>query len=191
MKRELQEGQRYGRNKDTSINHAYINSGEYRKKFDAISNNSELNRKVYQLAKKMLEHRSGTAIEDMYWLDIDTLEIVASETMQKQEHSIRYSKSTKKVIANKCHLLAIHTHPNSMPPSISDFNACLKNHYEIGIICGHNGNVFLYKAVRSVLEPIYIRTIAKYRRMGYNEFDSQMKTIEVYKENGDIFCKEV
>lgn len=62
MKRELQEGQRYGRNKDTSINHAYINSGEYRKKFDVISNNNELNRKVYQLAKKMLEHRSGTVI---------------------------------------------------------------------------------------------------------------------------------
>lgn len=50
--RESIERQRYGRNKDTTINHTYINSGEYRNKFDRISNDSELNRLVYQIAKK-------------------------------------------------------------------------------------------------------------------------------------------
>lgn len=54
------EEQRYGRNKDTAINHAYISSGEYRKKFDQISDNKKLNKLLYQLAKTMLEHRSGT-----------------------------------------------------------------------------------------------------------------------------------
>jgi len=48
------------------VNHSYINSGEYRKKFDGISNDKALNRKVYQITKKMLEHRSGTLLEDMY-----------------------------------------------------------------------------------------------------------------------------
>lgn len=48
------EVQRQGRNKDTAINHAYIDSGEYRKKFDHISDSDELNRLIYQLAKKML-----------------------------------------------------------------------------------------------------------------------------------------
>ena len=43
MKREIEadfflpqaedEGQRYGRNKNTAINHTYINSGSYRRKF--------------------------------------------------------------------------------------------------------------------------------------------------------------
>ena len=46
------EEQRYGRNKETVINRSYIESGEYRKKFDRISDNAELNKLLYQLAKK-------------------------------------------------------------------------------------------------------------------------------------------
>lgn len=38
------EYQRYGRNKGTQINNTYINSGEYRKKFDGITDNSSINR---------------------------------------------------------------------------------------------------------------------------------------------------
>ena len=68
MNTELQEIQRYGRNKTTAINYSYINSGEFRKKFDRISDDKELNRKVYQIAKKILKLRSGTNFEDMYWM---------------------------------------------------------------------------------------------------------------------------
>jgi len=48
------EEQRNGRNKNTTINNSYINSGKYRRKFDGISNDESLNHLVYQLAKKML-----------------------------------------------------------------------------------------------------------------------------------------
>lgn len=47
MEDERYEEQRYGRNKDTQINHRYIESGKYRKKFDKISDNIKLNRKLY------------------------------------------------------------------------------------------------------------------------------------------------
>lgn len=46
------EFQRTGRNKSTQINNGYINGGEYRKKFDLLSDSKELNRLVYRLAKK-------------------------------------------------------------------------------------------------------------------------------------------
>ena len=49
-------------------------------KFNNLSDNEELNRIVYKIAKKMLNHRSGTLLEDMYWIDIDTGETIASET---------------------------------------------------------------------------------------------------------------
>lgn len=39
-----EEAQRDGRNKETTINKAYIESGEYRKKFDLITNNKVLDR---------------------------------------------------------------------------------------------------------------------------------------------------
>lgn len=56
------EYQRYGRNKGTQINNTYINSGEYRKKFDGITDNSSINRLLYSKAKEMLKHRSGPCL---------------------------------------------------------------------------------------------------------------------------------
>ena len=56
-----------------------LNSGEYRRKFDKISDNPDLNHQLYVLGKQMLEHRSGTLFEDMYWLDSDTAEIKVKE----------------------------------------------------------------------------------------------------------------
>ena len=63
--KEIEE-QRLGRNKQTAINHTYICSGKYRKKFDAISDNMELSRLLYNITKEMLMHRAGTEFEDMY-----------------------------------------------------------------------------------------------------------------------------
>ncbi|MEE1150325.1 MAG: hypothetical protein UH242_05155, partial [Methanobrevibacter sp.] len=34
----------------------------------------------YQLSKKMLEHRSGTEYEDMYWIDPQSIAVIAEET---------------------------------------------------------------------------------------------------------------
>ncbi len=191
MKSELQEVQRYGRNKDTAINQRYIDSGQYHSKFDKISDDRDLNRKVYQIAKKMLKHRTGTLLEDMYWIDIDSLKIVASETDQKIASKIRYSKKTKKAIEKNTNLLAIHTHPNSMPPSINDFNSALKNGYHLCMVCCHDGKIFLYRAKRYVHEFLYKGHITKYKRRGYNDYDAQMIVLEELQRNNDIFFKEV
>lgn len=40
----------------------------------------------------MLEHRSGTLFEDMYWLDPDTAEIKAKELDGDVEEKVDYSK---------------------------------------------------------------------------------------------------
>lgn len=191
MYNELQEVQRYGRNRKTIINHSYIDSGEYRNKFDQISDDKDLNRKVYQIAKKMLKHRSGTLFEDMYWLDINTLEVVASETKQKIESKIKYSKRTRKIISKNKNLLAIHTHPNSMPPSMNDFNSALKNKYKICIICCHDGKLYIYNSKKHIVDFFYKGTIAKYKKIGCDDFESQIRTLSEFQGNGDISFKEV
>lgn len=68
----LKEEQRYGRNKETIVNHAYIQDGEYRKKFDRLTDNKNVNKLLYQKAKEMLLHRSGTLLEDMYWINMES-----------------------------------------------------------------------------------------------------------------------
>ena len=188
--REL-EKQRYGRNKETVINRNYINSGEYRNKFDCISNNEELNRMVYKIAKKMLNHRSGTLYEDMYWIDIDTGEIIASEVNQKIEKGIKYSKATLREIKKHKNILVIHTHPNSMPPSVSDFNSAYKNGYQICLVCCHDGKVFLYRSRTNIFEFFYKGTVAKYKNLGYDEYEAQIMALSEYETQENISFKEV
>ena len=123
------ELQRYGRNKNTLVNHAYIESGEYRRKFDQITDNPDVNRVLYQKAKEMLYHRSGTEIEDMYWIDGDTGDVIASVTNETIKRGIRANKAILNKLANYENIIALHTHPSSMPPSGADFIAFFERKY--------------------------------------------------------------
>lgn len=139
----------------------------------------------------MLNHRSGTLLEDMYWIDIDTGEVFASEENQKFEKSIHYSKATKKELKKHKNILVIHTHPNSMPPSVSDFNSAYQNNYRICVVCCHDGKVFLYNSKVHLIEIFYMDHVAKYKKLGYDEYEAQIMTITQYEKNRDIFVQEV
>lgn len=191
MSIELQEIQRYGRNKRTVINHSYINSGSYRKKFDKISNDKKLNRLIYRSAKEMLEHRSGTMYEDMYWIDINSTEIIAKETEQKRESKISYSSATKKAIKKYNNILTIHTHPGSMPPSIADFNSAYTHGYSVSLVCCHDGKVYMYQAKKYFIRFLHEGVIRKYRIKGYDEFTSQLLALNELQNNGGIVYTEV
>lgn len=185
------EEQRVGRNKDTTINHTYISSGEYRRKFNSIFDDPTLQRLTFQLAKQMLFHRSGTLYEDMYWIDLDSLSVIAFELDAKQEEIIEYSKRTKEAIQKYDNILTMHTHPNSHPPSIQDFNANYANGYNLGIVLCHDGKIFAYYSEESVNENYFSAVVAKYKKNGYNEFEAQWNALTDVSKNFRIFFKEV
>lgn len=185
------EEQRTGRDKETIINHSYINSGEYRKKFDYVSNNKELSRILYKIAKTMLIHRSGTKYEDMYWIDLDTLCIVAQETDAAEEKKIVYSAATEKEIMKHDNLLTIHTHPDSYPPSINDFNSNFDHGYVVGIVICHDGRVYMYSANERVNENYYKLVVEDYIKNGYNEEEAQIMALSEVQKNFNINFKEV
>ena len=187
---ELEE-QRYGRNKNTTVNSTYINSGKYRKKFDNISNNAVLNRRLFQLAKQMLKHRSGTLYEDMYWIELDSMEIVAEEIDTDIEEMVVYSAKTKDIVKKSRNLLTIHSHPNSYPPSISDINSNFSNNYSVGIVICHNGKIYMYSADEEIPTDYYNLTVAEYLKQGYNECDAQVKALEEITKKFSIRFKEV
>ncbi len=187
----LFEKQRYGRNKETQINHSYINSGRYRRKFDLISDNKKLNKLLHFLAKRMLKHRAGTLYEDMYWIDPDTAEIVAGECNSKLEEQIEYSDKTIEIVNTMPGLLTIHTHPNSFPPSAVDFNSNYEHNYILGIICCHNGRIFVYNANEEIDINLYTAYVQKFKLEGLEEYDAQWAALNVIRENVDISFKEV
>ena len=187
------ENQRYGRNKDTLVNKTYISGGEYRRKFDNITDDPEVNKTLYDCAKKALAHRSGTLYEDMYWIDTDTGDVVASETAGNIEQRVKYSAATQKTVASYSsgRLATLHNHPASMPPSAGDFNSCYRNGYKIGVVSCHNGRVFAYTSNQEISEDLYNLYIGDYIDAGFDEFDAQIKALEEIKRNHDIDYWEV
>ncbi len=185
------EYQRYGRNKNTLINSTYINSGEYRNKFDKITDNKKVNRVLYSKAKEVLEHRSGTMLEDMYWVDGDTGNIVLSALDEKTEGMIYYTDSIKKAIKGKDNLITLHSHPNSMPPSIADFNSAYNHKYRLGMVICHNGRVFCYYSNQKIEAKLYDIYVGQFINEGLTEFEAQIKTLKILSTSYDIDFWEV
>jgi hypothetical protein len=185
------EEQRNGRNKETTINHKYIGGGEYRKKFDSITENTQLRRLLYQLSKDMLFHRTGTVLEDMYWVDLDSMRVVAKEVNSLIPKKIVYSDATQKIIKAHDNLLTIHTHPDSFPPSIDDLNSNYDHSYVVGIVICHDGRIYMYSANERIHEDYYKLVVERFIKSGYNEDEAQVAALLKIQQNFDINFKEV
>lgn len=189
------EYQRYGRNKNTVVNKTYINSGEYRRKFDKITHNDDINRILYSKAKEMLFHRSGTLYEDMYWIDGDTGEIVAKALDEKVTEEVNYTKSIFNAINGKTNLITMHTHPNSMPPSIADFNSCFEHNYSTCIVICHDGTIYNYISNQKVPDKLYEIYIKKFGNNGdintETERIAQFMALKQIRRNYNISFWEV
>lgn len=146
---------------------------------------------LYSKAKEMLRHRSGTMIEDMYWFDSSTGKVVASTLNQTKEGKIIYSPALRKKLKKSKNLTAMHTHPQSMPPSIADFNSAFRHGYSMGIIICHDGTVYIYKSNQEVNERLYVRYIGYFLSEGYTDYEAQFKTLSKLRENHDIDFWEV
>lgn len=185
------EEQRLGRNKKTSVDKSYIENGDFRKKFDKISESKCLNRLLYHLAKAMLMHRSGTIYEDMYWIDVESNKVVAKITDSTDEGKIIYPESVKRIISRNKGLMTIHSHPSGLPPSVADFNSNYEHDYSLGVIAGHNGKVFVYWSNELITENYFEQKVAQYRLSGYNEDESRKMTLDYCVQHFDIYYKEV
>lgn len=185
------EEQRKGRNRSTVINRTYIDGGTYRRKFDLLTNDRQINRLLYGLAKTMLYHRSGTLYEDMYWINVNRRKVIASETGMMAEEKVIYSDATIREIRKYEGLLIIHTHPYSYPPSIDDFNSNYEHEYGLEIVVCHDGKIFAYRSYQFVSAKRYELEIADYKKMGYTEYEAQVQTLRKLSKEGMIDFKEV
>ncbi|MDR0987654.1 MAG: hypothetical protein LBL98_08195 [Ruminococcus sp.] len=151
------EQQRYGRIKETQIDKSYINSVEYRRKFDNMTGDRKLDGKIYTESKTILAHRSGTQYEDLTF--ISTLDGTSKSNTSYAETEIRAGKDENSVIrkviptnamkelvkkSSPNTVIAIHNHPGNSLPSLSDLRSAFANRYKFGIILTHKGEVYKY-----------------------------------------------
>ena len=185
------EEQRYGRNKPTQINHAYINSGEYRRKFDNLTDSKVINKLIYKNAKEMLFHRSGTMFEDMCWVSPTEEKVVYRKMDETRQRMIRVDDSIAKILSKYSDLIPIHTHPSTFPPSPDDFNCLLNAGYKFGIIICHDGKIFTYSSFRHVDFRLWDVYMSDLKANGYDEYDAQIEALKIFRAANDIIFKEV
>jgi hypothetical protein len=188
---EDSEESRYGRDKSLSVDHNYINSGTYRRKFDNLSDNEELNRTLYQCAKKILAHRSGSDFEDMYWLDGESGKVFAAKVDMKLASRVVYPIDYMNRYRNIPNKITIHNHPRNMPPSIGDFESAYRNKYAKGIIVCHNGTIYTYNNIGIPDRDIYGTLAADFRSLGYSDYTSNLMALSEMRNLGILEFSEV
>jgi hypothetical protein len=139
----------------------------------------------------MLFHRTGTLLEDMYWIDLDSMRVVAKEVNSSIPKKIVYSDTTQKIINEYSNLLTVHTHPDSFPPSIDDLNSNFDHSYTVGIVICHDGRIYMYSANERINEDYYKLVVERFIKSGYNEDEAQVAALLKIQQNFDIDFKEV
>lgn len=171
---------------------AAVNSLAFANKINTVSDNKALNDSLLKSAKEILKHRDGTLLEDLYLLYFDTGKIVYKNNLSSDAQRITYTKKMQQLLSDKPdRLVAIHNHPQGMPPSASDINAAAKNKYKRGIIVGHDGQVFVYDGFEIIERNAYDLKIGKYKKLGYTEYEAQVKALESWSVSYHFSIKEV
>ena len=124
----------------------YINSDQYRAKFNSISKNPELNQAIYKYCKAAITHQSGSYKEDLTILRLDGS--LVGQTSGKVLYETHYTKSLVETVysSQPYSLISIHNHGTNVPPSGADFGSAGEKRYAFGIVACHDGNVYYYSA---------------------------------------------
>ena len=142
----------------------------------------------------MLYHRNVTEFEDMYWFDINSKKIITKKTNSMEERQISYGKEIFTKLKKHNSILTMHTHPNSLPPSLADFNCNYYNNYQLGLIICHNGTIYKYNTYSELdfhFENDYYINIKKKKKNNYNEINIIVDVLLELKNYYPITFEEV
>ena len=156
---------------DTVIHKKIIESPDYRRKFNQVSDNDRVNRIAWQRSKEMLTHRSGTRYEDIAFVDY----LTGKSKINKGYHEESTAKPNKAMIemlynSKPNTIIAIHNHPGSSVPSLADLMTCKKRAYKFGLVVCHDGKIYKYSVDKEKFNaPIASSALAQLEIKGYND----------------------
>jgi hypothetical protein len=136
---------------DSTVISPTVNTAAYRKLYNNLPESTEIQRTVYKAAKDMLNHRSGTKFEDMAFINSQTGES-ATRTDYDKENQVEPSRRMKAMVQGAAPktIIAVHNHPGSSVPSLSDIESAWNKKYEYGVIACHNGTVIWYDVTKKI-----------------------------------------
>ena len=148
-------------NKNTEVEWDYINSDDFKKAFDNLTENKELNETLYNSAIEILEHRDGTVYEDLYMIGLNNEFILKNTTENKPYRASFNQEQEEQSLKNRDNFITLHNHPNGAPPSHIDFNHSFNKLYPFGISLGHNGAIYKFNRIKRPISDEKIKDIDK------------------------------
>ena len=159
-----------------------INTKKHKDKLIGFVGDSMVGKTVATIETKILKHREGTEQEDIYLLDVRTGKVVGRNTSSNALLETECSKEMIDLLLkdDEKEYVLVHNHPYSTAPSFVDFNTLYKNpKAKYGIIIGHNGVVYKYKALKQYIpKEDYGIAVIKYKKQGLSEKTARQKAME-------------
>lgn len=171
-----------------------LNSKEYKMKFNNITGNPKVDKQLYEHAKAMLAHRSGTYGEDLYLVSIIDGSTKLKHTSSKEYLGVTPTSELHKALEDNApgSLIAIHNHPSNIPPTGSDFSTSYAREYAGGLVALHNGEVYYYKHGHSSFNAREFDAAIKRRRQkGLMEQEATIATLEEFSRRFGIRWKKL
>lgn len=187
------ESERIAKSREYAVDTKVVDSRGYADKFAMMTEDQQERREYLKSAKEILHHRSGQNGEDLYLYNRTKKKWIKSVS-GTEAGTPAYTDDIMEAIkaAKAGELVSFHNHPASMPPSAADLNSALYNGYSAGYALCHDGKIFEYTAPKQYIEMgMYNRRIAYYKKMGYNEYDAQIKTMQFLSGEYGFEFKEV
>ena len=152
-----------GKSKDRTVDAATIASENYRMMFRGITDSVTVDDAICHQARGILTHRSGTGLEDLVLLDAETGALILKLDTSTAECMVQYDGAALKVI-ERAHergrkIVALHNHPDNLPPSLDDGVSMLTHGYDYGIVVAHDGSVYSFTPPETLFTEQECRTI--------------------------------
>lgn len=132
---------------ENTVDFEYINSDEYRAKFNKISDNQALNQAIYKQAKSTLAFRNKTYKEQLTAFDADGKRIFQLTT-KDAENVIEYNANAERIIKGRppFSIVTLHNHGTTNPPTGGDYQSAYSRKYAFGIVVTHDGRLYKYRS---------------------------------------------
>lgn len=167
--------------KPLEVDKAAVGSNAYRKNlYNSIDETPKIKRSVRDSVGKIYKHRSGSDMEDLYFINSSTGSIRTS-TKGDEPGICHPTKSMKKMLADaeEGTIIGIHNHPRNSAPSLPDIMVAAERKYKYGIVACHDGTLYKYSVTGEVNKPMAESLLAIYEKREYSKIDgkilSQMK----------------
>lgn len=128
----------------------------FKSKFENITGNTATDEAIYKSSVEILENCNGTENEELHLIDMETGVVFYKYTKSDQRNGVHYDDDLLKVISDAHEkgrkIVAVHNHPNGLPPTLDDGSSALNHGYDLGIAVGHNLEAWSYGKTNQLLQ---------------------------------------